>query len=423
MFATPLLQSFPPLLTAFAVTSLLSFVIGLELHSYRRVGSRDLGFGTTRTLTLLGIIGFALWNLDDRRLLYAIGLTVIGALLAVYYFQRARHGSMSLLSCFIALLTFLLGPVVQSQPIWFTALYVVSISIMLGEKPGIRRFSDAFRSDEAVSLAKFLIISGLVLPLLPDTPIAPFITVTYHQVWLAVLVVSGLSYFSYLLQTYLLPDTGVLLTAVLGGLYSSTATTVVLARRARAENAPIRRIVAGIVLATATMYLRLLIIIFVLGHRAAALHLLAPFAVLIAATGIAAWVLYQRRSATATGSGEVDIRHPLELPTAFLFAFLFVFFAALTQFVTGHYGINGLHVLSLVVGVTDIDPFILALLAGKFKVTAAAVETAIILASGSNNLLKAAYAMTLSRRREMLPAALWLILLFAVSALYAVIVS
>lgn len=93
---------------------------------------------------------------------------------------------------------------------------------------------------------------------------------------------------------------------------------------------------------------------------------------------------------------------------AFLFATLFVAFAALTTFVTVHFGVGGLNVLSFLVGLSDIDPFVLSLLSGHFQVTQTAVIHAVLIASGSNNLLKAGYALGLSRRRSMLPAAAWL---------------
>jgi uncharacterized membrane protein (DUF4010 family) len=112
-------------------------------------------------------------------------------------------------------------------------------------------------------------------------------------------------------------------------------------------------------------------------------------------------------------------KHPLELVTAVFFALLFVLFTFLTQYVTSNYGSHGLRTLAMIAGLTDIDPFILSLLSGKFTVTNSNVVSALVLASGSNNLLKAAYALLLARNRSVLFAVIWLILLFAASTLYA----
>jgi uncharacterized membrane protein (DUF4010 family) len=78
-----------------------------------------------------------------------------------------------------------------------------------------------------------------------------------------------------------------------------------------------------------------------------------------------------------------------------------------------------LRLLSFIVGLTDIDPFILSLLAGKFQAPEAAITAAVLIASGSNNLLKAAYAVVLGRNRSVIPAALWLVVLFGASVVYA----
>jgi len=411
------LTGLPPLLTHFALTALFSFVIGLEFHSYRRLNRHDLGFGTTRTFTLIGIFGFLLYAVDPGGVLYIVGLVVLAAFLLLYYALRARASTYSLITPLLALLTYLLGAAALELPNWFLILFVVSILLLLGEKPGIRRFSDAFRSEETVTLAKFLIMAGVILPLLPDREISSYVSVTYYQVWLAILVVSGISYLSYLAQTYFFKSRGLLLTGLLGGLYSSTAATVVIARRAR-ESANPRAVSPALILATAMMYLRLWVLVLMLGGAAAAGHLAAPFAIFIVASVALALVLHRFSGHRPPNSAPAPVKHPLEFGTAFVFALLFLAFTAITQFVVGDYGIKGLHVLAFAVGLTDIDPFILSLLAGKFHVAAGAIIGAIIIASGSNNLLKAGYAVALGRSTAVRAAALWLVALFILSLAY-----
>lgn len=407
----------PRLLVQFGLTLALSFVIGLEVHSYRRANQRDLGFGTTRTFMLIGILGFILDVLDARGLLYGLGFLILAGFLWIYYARRVTEAQLSLLSSLMALLTYLVGPVVLQFPDWFLILYVVILLLLLGEKPGIRRFSDAFRSQESVTLAKFLIMAGFILPLLPDRPIAPFINVTFYQVWLAMVVVSGVSYLSYLAQTYLFKERGLLLTGILGGLYSSTATTVVLARQAT-ETGDSRLVSPAMILATTMMYLRLWLLILVLGYHDTAIRLAGPFLGFTLLSGVAALILYRRGPVPDQGSGAAALKHPLELSTAALFAVLFAAFAALTQIVVSRSGGTGLHILSFVTGLTDIDPFILSLLAGKYQVNSVQIAGAILMASGSNNLFKCGYALTLGRSRTVVAAAAWLAALFVMTIGY-----
>ncbi|WP_297906649.1 DUF4010 domain-containing protein [Thiomonas sp.] len=406
----------PPALLQFAATATLAFVLGLELHSYRRAQDEGVGFGTTRTLTLIGAAGFVLWLLDGAqpRGLYLGGLAALAVWLAVDLARGGREGGAGgeLLPGMIALLAYALGPLVQTQPAWMVAAVLIVAILMLAEKPLIRKISDAMPVSEGVTLAKFLIIAGLVLPLLPDTPIPGLSTITYSKVWLAVVLISAISYAGYLAHTYLFPRASTLLTGLLGGVYSSTAATVVLARQARNDATLAAQAPAATVLATAMMYLRLWVVIAVLGHRDAALRLALPFGALCALSLGVTWLLWRRAAHAAGGPApapaQLTPRNPLDLPVALLFAALFVVFAALTAFVTSRFGVSGLNVLSFVVGLSDIDPFVLSLLAGHFQVGSSAVIHAVLIASGSNNLLKAVYALGLSRRRDMLPAAAWL---------------
>ena len=116
-------------------------------------------------------------------------------------------------------------------------------------------------SSEVITAGEFLILTGIVLPLLPNEPVTTLTTITPRHAWLALVVVCSLSYASYLAQRYWAAAARGLWMAALGGLYSSTATTVVLARQASADGAMRGSAQAGITLATAIMYLRILAIV------------------------------------------------------------------------------------------------------------------------------------------------------------------
>jgi uncharacterized membrane protein (DUF4010 family) len=412
-----IISTLPPLLIHFITTVALSFMVGLELHSYQRANDYTVSFGTTRTFMLIGILGFVLFSLDNHYLPFTIGLLLLGILLMLFYWRSTKKEHFSLMAILLALATYTIGPVTSRFPGWFLILFVVVLILLLGEKPKIRRLSDRISNEEMVTLAKFLIMSGIILPLLPDSQIAPMVTVTYYKVWLAVIVVSGISYISYLAQTYFFQLQGLLLTGILGGLYSSTAATVVIGQRAR-DTAYEHVVSSAIIMATSMMYLRLLVIVFIF-NKSAASYLLLPFLTAFALSCIVALGLLRWNNHNAPTGDTAPIRHPLELKTALVFAFLFVFFASLTHYVVSDYGTKGLHILAFATGFTDIDPFILSVLAGKYNVSMESIIAAIIIASGSNNLLKGVYAIVLARNRSVMPAVLWLILLFAASLLYA----
>ena len=413
-----LYHSLPPLLNRFLVTVAFAFVVGLEFRSYRQINKHRHHFGSTRTFVLVGIMGFVLYSLDPTRILYLSGLLIIAGLLSVYYWRLSSEGLFSLFSILITLLIYMLGPISIVFPGWFLALFVVSLILILGEKSLIHQFSDRLDSDEIVTLAKFLIISGVILPLLPDRAIAPMLPVTYYKVWLAVIIVSGFSYLSYLINAYLFKSRSLLITGMLAGLYSSTAATVVIGRRAR-DMAGVSRVVSSaLIMSTAMMYIRLLIIIF-LFDRAVCSQLLIPFSAVILSSFAVIFSLLHISNHQTPLQSVSSPENPLELSTAFVFALLFVLFAIITHYVTGRFGVNGLNFLAVIVGFTDIDPFILSLLSGKFEVSKTALVSAVIMASGSNNLLKASYALALARNPSVYFAVGWLLFLFILSLLYA----
>ncbi len=409
----------PPVLSGFLGTVGLAFIIGLELHAYRRRGETALepqaqGFGTTRTVTLIAALGFVLWVIAPITP-FCVGLAVLGVALMLDYRKRVKAGDTSLVPTVIGLITYALGPLLLTAPLAVIAALTVLVLLALGEQVKIRRFSDAFPTEEGVTVAKFLVLAGLIYPLLPTTELPYLPGITWAKIWVAVLVISGISYLGYLAHRYLFPRAGTLLTGMLGGLYSSTAATVVLARAVRAEPDSAAFAPAAVIIATAMMYARLLALIVLLGHKDAALALALPFGGLFAASMAVAGLLAWRARGAPTQTHPAVSANPLDLPVAFLFAALFVVFAAITQVVTTRFGAAGLHVLSFAVGFSDIDPFILSLLDGKFAVSAGAVTSAVLIASASNNLLKAAYALAFSRSRQMLPAAAWLGVTAAVS--------
>ncbi len=413
-----MLESIPPLLLQFIMTTAFSFIVGLEFHSYLRINQYQYDFGSTRTFVLVSILGFLLYQLNTEGLFFAIGMGILGAMLGIYYWRRAAKKHFSLLEIILTLLVFLIGPVTIHFPSWFLVLFVVLLVLMLGEKPLIHQFSESLASNEIVTLGKFLILSGVILPLLPDKQLSAELPVTYYKVWLAVLVVSGFSYLSYLAQTYFFKARGLLITGILGGLYSSTATSVVISRRAQHMANERSSVSSALIMATAMMYLRLLVIIFFL-NTALGKQLFIPFAIFILLSCLAVMSLLRLNNCIAAKPPADASRHPLELSTAILFALMFVFFAFITQYIISHFGNQGLNFLSIAVGFTDIDPFILSLLSGKFSVPENAIVSAIIIASGSNNLLKAIYAALLSRNRSVMDAVIWLLCLFVFSIFYA----
>ena len=391
------------------ITSLFAFIIGLEIKTYYKRKKLPL-IGSTRTMLFLGIIGFLTYKISLY--FYLAFFVVFGLLYLAYYIKELQNQKTTIILFLVATIVYTFGPINIYFPFWMDAIIFVIIIFTLNYKKYFT-FYNELNEEEFETLAKFVLLSGVILPILPKEKI-PYLDISYFKIWLVVVVVSGISYGSYIASKYIFKNKGFLLTGILGGLYSSTATTVVLAKKSK--NIPINIINASIIIATSMMYLRLLVISFIF-NKEVTFKLLIPFLTLSAISAVIAFIFYKKENQTSNESNQ----NPLELSTAFVFALLFVIMIAITKFVVINFGNLGLQILSFIVGFTDIDPFILSLLTGKFHhITTHEIVSAIIIASGSNDILKALYAYIFGEKLP-IKSALALLLLGIGSIIYIII--
>jgi uncharacterized membrane protein (DUF4010 family) len=392
----------PEFLTNFVLVTVFSLIIGL---SQRRLqDSRDgiLSFGTDRTFTFIGMLGYILYIIRPAdQMLFIIGFIIISLFLMLFYFYKMyQTKNYGLTSIAIALITYSLGPLVITQPFWFFLLIVSIVLIFTELKESFMSVSKQFNKDEFLTLAKFFVMAGVILPIVPDTPIVSYLSLTPYKIWMAVVVISSISYISYLLKKFVFPKSGVMLTGILGGLYSSTATTFILARKMRDTTQNTHQYVAAIIIATAMMYLRILILILIFNQAlfdAVWMWFLLMLAISIL---LSVAIRYKYKAPAIIEQSLGEEKNPLEFKIAILFTVLFVAFTFITHFTIQYMGSQGLQALSFVVGVTDIDPFLLNLFQGHYQVSLSLIGAATFQAIISNNIIKAMYALWLSGSKD-----------------------
>ncbi len=414
-------MSLEPDLLHFVLTVAFSFLVGLEVKTYRiqfHADSVHYFFGSARTFTFVGILGFLFYRIDPERLVpYTAVLLALTLLFGIFYRKKVEQGRPSILLYAVLLCVYALGPMTQIYPLWMPALLFVLIVFILNARSTIHRFSHGINTYEFETLGKMVLLSAVILPLLPKENVIPYIPIAPFKIWLAVVVISAISYGGYIAQRYLFPSRGYFLMGVLGGIYSSTATTVVLARKAK-ETGASAMIDSAVVAATGMMYLRL-VVVALFFSRQTATSLLLPF-IILALAGFALSALFYgvgKRGSPAPPSSDPN---PLELGTAFMFATLFVFMIVATDYITRHYGGGGLKLFAFVAGFTDIDPFVLSLLTGHFGVAGDTIVASIVIAAGSNNLLKALYALWFGGVKRMYRSAAAIALLGVVTIAWGV---
>jgi uncharacterized membrane protein (DUF4010 family) len=414
-----LIEMIPQDLINFVLVSTFSFLIGLQQRSYHGEEEHQYLFGTDRTFTLLGIFGFILYVLSPFNLIpFMLGGLVFAFLLGIYYFQKiAIQKQFGMTSILAGLITYCLTPLVYLQPPWLVLTVVVTVLVLVEIKEDLFKFSKKIGNKEFTTLAKFIIIAGIVLPLLSNEPLTEFLHVSPYKIWLAIVVVSAISYLSYIIKKFIFPESGIILSAILGGLYSSTATTVILSKKSK-ENADPVKTAAGIMYATGIMYLRILILAYIF-NRSIAMHLLPFFLILFAVTmAIGVQILRVKHGKKDSPVNPEADQNPLEFKAALIFGILFTVFGVLTKFILENYGSIGVGILSFVVGITDIDPYLLSLFQNSgTHLTVHIITMATIVATASNNLMKMGYAVFLGHPALKKPVIVGFLILVALSFL------
>jgi len=383
----------------FFLVFVFSLLIGLEQRRHHINEDQDLLFGTDRTFTFIGLFAYVLFIADPKTYIpFLIGLALIALLLGIQYFLRiSQTRKYGLTSTMLALLTYCLPILIFTQPVWLVLSFIVALLMVTELKNLFINLSKKASEEEFITLAKFIAFAGIILPLLPEANISEQIPISPYHLWLAIVVVSGISYASYLLKKFVFPDSGIFLTGMLGGLYSSTATTVILAKKEKQAPAGSQTI-SAIMIANGMMYLRILFLAFVFNPEVAML-LAIPFLSMFLVTFILARLATGKLKKTADEENQDNNfaanKNPLELRTAAIFGILFVIFALITDFVMKKYGSAGITNMAYVVGVTDIDPFLLNLLQQNAGIGRMTIVLAIINATNSNNVLKMVYAILL----------------------------
>ena len=377
----------------------LSFLTGLEREE-RRAASEHYSFGGVRTYPLIGLIGYATSLLSGGEILpVMLGFAVVGGFLMLSYQHKVATSALAGVTSEMSALTmYLVGALVYREQFWIATTVSVASMLLLEFKAVLEGLSKRIAAEEILTFTKFLLLTAVILPVLPNREFGSF-QINPFKAWLVVVAVSGVSYGSYVIQKLTKGQGGVILAALLGGAYSSTVTTVVLAKRAARESRP-HLFAGGTLIASGVMYLRLagLVTMF---NRNLLLTLGVPFAIL-AGVGVGAGWLWTRIPDTRAGEvkREFEPKNPLELRAAFFFALLFLAILVATHLVITYLGRAGVYTLAGLMGVTDVDPFIMGMTQSAGGVTSLKVASAaILIAAASNNLVKGIYAYWFSDRK------------------------
>jgi uncharacterized membrane protein (DUF4010 family) len=380
----------------------LSFLIGLEREEHKTAPSH-YSFGGVRTFPLIGLIGYVMALLSGGQLIsLALGFLVVGALLVVSYIHKLSTEKTSGVTTEVSALgTYLLGALVYHDQLWIATTIAVISMFLLELKTTLEGLTERIAPAEIFTFTKFLLLTAVILPVLPNTPFTQF-QINPFKTWLVVVAVSTVSYGSYVLLKLTRGQKGVLLSALLGGAYSSTVTTIALARRSATDQQP--HLFAGATLvASGMMYLRLALLL-ALFNRGLLGKLGLVFVVLAGAAVLGGWLWSRIPDPVSQDvSRKFEPKNPLELRAALLFAVLFLAIIVVTHLTITYLGQKGIYALAAIMGLSDVDPFIMGITQSAGQDTSLIVgAVGIAIAASSNNLVKGLYAYAFSDRKTRL---------------------
>jgi len=377
----------------------LSLLVGSEREEHK-TSTDPPTFGGVRTFPLIGLIGYSMALLGGGQLLpLTLGFAVVaGFLFLSYWHKLTSSGFAGVTSEISALTIYLVGGLVYQGHFWIATALSVASALLLELKTTLEGLTKRIAPEEIFTFTKFLLLTAVILPILPNQAFGPF-QINPFKTWLVVAAVSTVSYGSYVLQKVTKSQGGAVLAAILGGAYSSTVTTVALAKRASREDRP--HLFAGaILIASGVMYLRLVILLG-LFNRSLMIKLAPSFLGLALLALSVGWIWSRRPDASSEAvRREFEPQNPLELRAALLFAVLFLAMLVATHFTVVYLGRAGVYTLAAIMGVSDVDPFIMGMTQATPTLTPLALASAsILIAAASNNVVKGIYACAMADRK------------------------
>ncbi len=383
----------------FAVALLIGALIGLEREFVQqKMGEEDFaGIRTFSLMSLLGAIGAYL--VEDFGILpfLAAYIGIILLVWASYMGEIVRKHEEGITTEVAALIAPLLGAMVIWGEFEIASALGVITALVLAIKPAMRTLTSRMSARDLRAILEFLLITAVVLPLLPNRNFGPFNVVNPYQIWLLVILVSGIGFFGYVLIKILGTEQGVGVTGILGGLVSSTATTVSFSGRSKANPELSSILAQGILLTSSVMFPRIMIEVAIVYTPLLRVIAIPMVAMLCASLGLVFFLRRRRKTLDAEERKPVEVSNPLRLPTAITFALAFVVVLIVVQWANEAFGEAGVYVASAISGVTDVDAITLSVseLTSNSQMDSQVAGFAVVLAALVNTAAKAVMAWTL----------------------------
>lgn len=381
----------PELFVRLGVALAIGLLLGLERGWHARALPEGARVAGIRTFGIIGLLGGTAAILSETfgGLLLAVVFLALATVAAIGHWRASlKSPDVSITTTAAMLIAFALGALAGLGELAVAASGAVVITLLLGIKPELHGMLRRIERKELLATLRLLLISVVVLPVLPDQGYGPWEAINPYRIWWMVVLVAGISYVGYFAIRLAGSRRGILLTGLLGGLASSTAVAINFARLGKTNAAMQDLLAAGIAVAAATAFPRVLVLATIIAPSLFDRLVWPLFTASIVAFAGAAW--YARRSARAVedGGGEgLEPRNPLELKVAVPFGLLLAVVMVLARAFRDWLGETGLYLLAAVSGLGDVDAITLSLASmierGEASASVVAAATVLAVATGT----------------------------------------
>lgn len=332
----------------------LGLLVGFqrEWTSAHVAGIRSFTF-----ITLLGTI-LSLMSDSPSDALVVVGLAAVAAVMVVGRIVKLHvDDERGLTTQFAAFVMYGVGVALGQQHTEMGVMVGGAVAVLLQLKKPLHRFVDSLGEREMRAIIQFSLLGLVILPIMPNQTYGPYGVLNPFEIWLMVVLICGFSLGSYIAYRYLGPQADTLLGGVLGGLISSTATTVTYARGSKnnPENAPLAAMV--IMIASTIVFGRVLFEIAVVAPSLLPV-ILPPLIAMTALMAVIAGVQYLCRG--EAGNAIEHTADPAELKVAIAFGVMYAGVILAVAIAKEHFGDGGLFVVAALSGMTDMDAITLS---------------------------------------------------------------
>ena len=380
-------------LQSFATSIGIGLLIGLERE---RQSDSKAGLRTFALVGLLGCLCALLSQFADSGWILAGGLLAIAAMIiSAHVADPLDTGDPGTTTVVALLVCYSLGAMVWYGQGSSAVMLAIATTVLLYFKAELHGISKSLTPIDLISILQFGVLALVILPILPDRNFGPYEALNPRNIWLMVVLISGVSLAGYAALRIVGARHGAALIGLFGGLVSSTATTMIFARHARSHEALARTAMVVILLANIVVLVRLSVVTFVVAPA-----ILLPLTSVLGAgliLGMVATLWGWRQIAGGEGLPLPQVSNPTEIKTALGFGILYALVLLLSAWLQDIAGSRGLYLLALASGLTDVDAITLSSLRmyGMDKLDAAQTVTAITLATLSNLAFKTGLVMVI----------------------------